>query len=200
MPRVSLKQTLLEILIRVALPLLGVHLLVAGTLGVVSFLLLPLFEAMHSRQWTPVVATLESARVERAELLRVRPLPALEVRYSYRYRGADFVGSRNDLHHGLDTPAGVRNRLVMVEDGRALTAWVNPDKPAQALLDRSLNWGVMVLAVPAAVLALVGGLLVFIGMVAWNDWRPMWWRPAARARPPGVAQQQRVGGEPAGLE
>ncbi|QDF99196.1 hypothetical protein CJ010_22965 [Azoarcus sp. DD4] len=176
MRRVPLKQYLLEAVIRVALPLLGVVLLVAGLLGVVSFGVVPTLDAMRSRQWTPVVATLDWARIEPATVARSRPLPTLAVRYSYRYGGVDFVGRRNDLHFGLDTPSAVQARLRQVEDGRALTAWVNPAAPEQAMLDRSLHWGVLLLSIPAALVALIGGLLVFGGMVAWNDWRPLWRR------------------------
>lgn len=176
MRRVPLKQYMLEAVIRVALPLLGVVLMVAGLLGVVSFGVVPMLDAMRSRQWTPVVATLDWARIEPATVARNRPLPALAVRYSYRYGGVDFVGRRNDLHYGLDTPSAVQARLRQVEDGRALTAWVNPAAPEQAMLDRSLHWGVLLLSIPAALVALIGGLLVFGGMVAWNDWRPLWRR------------------------
>lgn len=176
MRRVPLKQYMLEAVIRVALPLLGVVLLVAGLLGVVSFAVVPTLDAMRSRQWTPVAATLDWARIEPATVARSRPLPALAVRYSYRYGGVDFVGRRNDLHFGLDTPSAVQARLRQVEDGRALTAWVNPAAPEQAMLDRSLHWGVLLLTIPAALVALIGGLLVFGGMVAWNDWRPLWRR------------------------
>lgn len=178
MRRVSLKQYLLEAVIRAVLPLLGVMMLMSGLLGVVSFTVVPVVDAMRSRQWTPVAATLEWARVEPPAPGRIRPLPALEVRYSYRFAGADFVGQRNDLHFGLNSAAAVQRRLREIEDGRALVVWVNPEAPTQAMLDRSLHWGVMVWTLPSALFALVGGLLVFVGMVAWNDWRPLWRREA----------------------
>lgn len=169
MRRTSLKRYLLEAVIRVVLPLFGVAVLMSGLLGVVSFGIVPVFDAMRSRQWTPVVATLDWARIEPARMARNRPLPMLDVRYTYRYRGVEFVGRRNDLHFGVDTPQGVTASLRQFEDGRALTAWVNPAAPEQAMLDRSLHWGVLALSIPAAVMALIGGLLVFGGMVAWND-------------------------------
>ncbi|ANQ86944.1 DUF3592 domain-containing protein [Azoarcus olearius] len=175
----SLRQYLLEALLRAAVPLVGVSLLVAGVLGVVSFGVLPMVDAMRSRQWLPVEARLEWVRAEPAAPMRIRPLPAIRVSYQYSYGGADYVGRRTDLHHGLNTPAAVARRLSEVRESEPLVAWVNPAAPEQAMLDRSIHVAVVVLALPSALLALVGGLAVFLGMVAWNDWR----LPRTLARP-----------------
>lgn len=184
MHRIPLRSYLLEALLRVALPLFGVALLVAGLSGVVSFGVVPIYDAMRSRQWTPVPATLQAVRLDAPALLHSRPLPALAVRYSYRFAGGEFVGERPDLHHGLDLPDAVRQRLRELGNGRELVAWVNPRAPEQAMLDRSLHWGVVVLSIPAGMIALVGGLLVFGGMVLWNDWQPLWRGRDVAAVPP----------------
>lgn len=189
MRRVSHKQYLLEVVIRAVLPLLGVMLLMAGLLGVVSFAVVPLADAMRTRDWTPVAATLEWARLEPPAPVRIRPLPALAVRYNYSFGGNAFVGLRSDLHFGLNTASALQGRLREIEDGRGLIAWVNPGAPSQAVLDRSLHWGVMIWALPSALFALIGALLVFVGMVAWNDWRPLW-RRAPVVEPPALSAHE----------
>jgi hypothetical protein len=176
MPHVPLKLRLLEAVIRIVLPFLGILLLVAGLMGVVSFAAMPLAEAMRSRQWVPVPAHVEHIQVMPADLMRNRPLPQLQVEYRYRYEGTWYTGDRHDLHHGLDTEKAMDARLAKLEDGEPGTAWVNPKAPEQSMMDRSLHWPVVALALPAAVVAVLGGLLVFAGMVAWNDWRPAWRR------------------------
>lgn len=182
MSRVSLKLFLLEGTIRVVFPLLGVALLVSGLFGVVSFGVLPLVDAMRSRQWTPVPATLEAVRLAPAQLLRNRPLPAFEVRYRYQFDGADFVGTRFDLHNGVDHRGAVKAHIARLPVGTELTAWVNPNSPDQAMLQRSLNWPLLGLVLPFGAIGLIGGLFLLGGMVAWNDSRSLLRKDVA-ARP-----------------
>ncbi len=174
MSRISLKFRLLEAAIRVVLPSAGIVLLVAGLMGLVSFAGMPLLEAVRCRQWIPVPAQLEKVEVLPPDFVRSRPLPALAVRYRYHYENADFTGERHDLHHGLDTAGEMLRRLEQLNDSPSVTAWVNPKTPEQSMLERSLHWTVVALALPAGVLTLLGAILVFAGMVAWNDWRPGW--------------------------
>ncbi|MDO9598660.1 MAG: DUF3592 domain-containing protein [Azoarcus sp.] len=173
MSRVSLKLFLLESTIRVVFPLLGVVLLVSGLFGVISFGALPLVDAMRSRQWTPVPATLESARIAPAQILRNRPLPALEVRFHYQFGGMDLVGNRYDLHYGFDHRGALEASMARLPAGTELVAWVNPHSPDQVMLQRSLNWPLLALVIPFGAIGLTGGLLLLGGMVGWNEARPL---------------------------
>ncbi len=174
MPHIPFKLRLFEAAIRVVLPVVGIALLVFGLMGVVSFAAMPLLEAVRCRQWVPVSAQLERVEVLSPDFVHNRPLPMLTVRYRYRYENTDFTSDRHDLHHGLDTTDGMSMRLVQLNDSPSITAWVNPNIPEQSMLERSLHWSVLVLALPSGLLVLVGAILVFAGMVAWNDWRPPW--------------------------
>lgn len=172
----SLKLNLIEGGIRVVLPLLGVAMLAAGIFGLMSFTVQPLYEAMQTRQWVAVPARLESASVDAASYLTSRPLPALAVRFRYQYGSREYVGDRYDLHQGFERRSVIERNLALLRSGESLTAWVNSEEPSQAVLVRSLNWPLLTMGIPFAVVALVGGLLLLGGMVAWNQ------APAVRRR------------------
>lgn len=172
MPRTSFKLLLVECGIRVVFPLLGIVLLMSGLFGAITVGVQPLYEAMQTRQWRPVPATLEMARMEPADLLYNRPLPALKVRFRYQLDAQEYVGTRYDLHQGLAFRRMVEGALKELSPGKAVTAWVSPQDPQQALLVRSLNWPMLAMALPFAAVAVLGGLLLLLGMVAWNHSRP----------------------------
>lgn len=185
MPRAPLKVYLLEVAIRVVFPLLGVTMLVSGFSGVLSFGVMPLFDAMRSREWTPVSATLIDARVEPANVLRSRPLPAIKLEVSYTFQGEAYVGSRYGLHDGFAAGDVAEARVQALRARESLVAWVNPQNPRDALLDRSLDWQLFIMVVPFAAVGMVGGVLLLGGMVAWNEG---WRRPR---RDPGAPPHSR---------
>jgi hypothetical protein len=177
--------------IRLIFPLFGVALLVAGIFGAISFGVQPLYEAMQTRQWTPVPATLEVVSIEPADLLHNRPLPALKVRYRYMVDTEGFVGSRYDLHQGV----GYHKTLVAVlrdmDIGQSVTAWIDPADPRKVVLERSLNWTLLAMALPFVAIALLGGFLLLGGMVAWNQARPLR-RPGGSSAPDAKPRRARA--------
>ncbi len=186
MSRTSLKLYLVEGGIRLIFPLFGVALLVAGIFGAISFGVQPLYEAMQTRQWTPVPATLELASIEPADLLRNRPLPSLKVRYRYTVDAEGFVGSRYDLHQGVGYHRTLAAVLREMDIGQSVTAWIDPADPGKVVLVRSLNWTLLAMALPFVAIALLGGFLLLGGMVAWNQARPLGspgGSPAPEAKP-----------------
>lgn len=173
MSQTSLKLLIVDGAIRVVFPLMGIVLLVSGLFGAITFGVQPLYEAMQTRQWHPVPATLEMARIEPADILHNRPLPAVKVRFHYRVGERDYVGTRYDLHQGVGFKRMVERMLAELGAGSAVTAWVNPNEVEQALMVRSLNWPVLAVALPFAGVALLGGILLLVGMVAWNQAGPL---------------------------
>jgi hypothetical protein len=159
--------------IRLIFPLLGVTLLVAGIFGAISFGVQPLYEAMQTRQWRPVPATLELASIDPADFLRNRPLPALKVRYRYTVGTRSYVGSRYDLHRGVGYQRALEAVLREVSVGQPVTAWVDPGDPGKVVLVRSLNWALLAIALPFLAVARLGGFLLRGGRDAWNLARPL---------------------------
>lgn len=177
--RLRLSPWIVDVFLRGLIPLLGVVCLTAGLLGIVNHAVLPMTEALRTRNWVPAVAVVETATVRPAALgLEPSSLDMLVVRYRYSFGGKSYVGQSYGPHHGLDRAPVHEEALRALGAATAVTVWVNPAAPEQAVLSRKLRWPVMALALPALAMCLVGGLLVFAGMVAWNNWRS--WRYPVR--------------------
>jgi len=95
------------------------------------------------------------------------------VRYRYTVDAESFVGSRYDLHKGVGYHRALKAVLGGMVVGQPVTAWIDPGDPRKVVLERSLNWGLLAMALPFAAIALLGGLLLLGGMVAWNQARPL---------------------------
>lgn len=170
----SLIATFGALVIRVGLPLIGVALLMTGLLGVVSYAVLPLLDTLRARDWQPVGATVESVSVIPA-VSRLRPaLDTVEIRYTYTVAGAARTGVGFDPHGGQYAQPEAGEVLSKLKTSPQITVWVNPDDANEALVLTGVRLPVVLLAVPAFGLALVGGLLLFTGMLAWNHNRLSW--------------------------
>lgn len=121
--------------------------------------------------WQPVTARLEA--------LDLKPLPkrgrgsramVVSARYRYTFKGKDYSGDRVGGYEGSHAVDGwhgdVHDRLLAsTRHGRGrtreLTAWVDPARPEQAVLDRSLRWVVLLVLLPVA--AFILGLATMMG-------------------------------------
>lgn len=166
------------IAIRVGLPLIGVALLMTGLLGVVSYAVLPTIDALRARDWQPVEATVQSVSLVPAVSELHPPLDTVEIRYTYKVDGAEHAGLRFDPHGGQYAQPEASEVFSKLKTTPQITVWVNPDDANDAMVLAELRVPVVLLAVPAFGLALVGGLLLFTGMLAWNHNR-LSWRPDA---------------------
>lgn len=167
---------------RWALTLFGLPFAGAG-IGMLLLLLAPvLVEWQQSRTWVPVEARLLAAElvVNHGDSTTYQAT----ARYQYRYAGRDWTGDRVSLYRGADNLGGFQEQLgneleQAFRTGRPVTVYVNPDDPAQALVDRTLRVGY--LSFMAAFVLLFGG--IGVGMMVWA-----WRAPAAAAA--GVATAQ----------
>jgi len=87
-------------------------------------------------------------------------------RYTYEFNGVTYTGDRVGLSGGSDNIGSwhqaTYERLKTYYDGvesNPATCWVNPRNPAEAVLDRSLRWGVVVLSLPFIIIFGGGSLL-----------------------------------------
>jgi hypothetical protein len=164
--------------VRVGLPLIGVALLMTGLLGVVSYGVLPALEALRSRNWQPVEASVESAGLS-MPVSRLHPrLDTVEIQYRYFVGETPYRGVRYDPHEGQYAPEISGEILAHLRTSPQITVWVNPDNPAEALVLRDLRLPVLILTVPAFGMALAGGLMLFTGMLSWSH-DPLTWRAGA---------------------
>lgn len=165
----SLRARVTALCLRVCFPLAGVFLLTLGLLGLLSYGVLPLADAWRARNWQPVPAVLEHVALRPETSPLHPPLDSVQVVFRYQAAGAEHVGQRLDPHDGR-FPRSHGNAVIDVLRGQAeLVAWVNPADPAEAMLARELRWTVLVFALPALAMMVVGALLLFGGMLAWNN-------------------------------
>lgn len=154
------------------LPLLGVVLLVSGLLGVVSFGVLPILDMLRTRAWVPVPAAVEEVSLRVPNWPVKPPLEALDIRYRYEHAGTAHQGVRYDPHGGLLSAQAGRATIAGLQATPAITVWMNPVAPAQAIVHRDVRWQVLALALPSLALALGGGVMIYWGMVAWTREEP----------------------------
>ncbi|EKF74224.1 hypothetical protein A11A3_09500 [Alcanivorax hongdengensis A-11-3] len=141
--------------------------LVAGLALMVFVGLKPLFHYWQSGSWQQV-----PARVLSSELHRHRgddsTTYSVTARYRYEFDGRSYTSNRASLYSGSDNFDDYWQQLAgRLERARlrdyAITAWVNPQAPSQAYLDRTLRWSAMVFGVTiGAVFSLVGGGLLWL--------------------------------------
>lgn len=172
----TLRLKAVEIVLRVLLPLIGILLLSAGVVGVMSFGVLPLFERPGVGGRQSVRATVTDHRAVAA--IRVLPIPVdrIEVRYTYVIDGQHFEGSNYGAHRGLES----RDRSVafsaLVQAHPQIVVWVDPYNPTRAVVRRELNWRLFAYTIPALAMVLVGGMMVLTSMLVWNDRRSLFRR------------------------
>ncbi|MDX1804898.1 MAG: DUF3592 domain-containing protein [Alcanivorax sp.] len=140
--------------------------LLAG-LAVMFFVgLRPLFHHWQSGSWSTVPATvlnsqLHSHRGDKSTTYSV------SARYRYRFANRSYTSDSVSLYGGSDNFDDYWQQLAgrlerARQRGYTVTAWVNPDNPGQAYLDRSLRWSAMIFGVAfGGVFALVGGGLMW---------------------------------------
>jgi len=165
----ALRAHLAATVIRIGFPLLGVCLLTMGLLGLVSYALMPVCDALRSRDWRPVSAAVETVAVL-PPLSRLHPpLDALTIRYRYSFADVEYSGDRFDPHAGLYLHSASEAVLAELRESPEIVVWVNPGDPKDAMVRRDLRWSVLLFFVPALAMSVAGALLLFAGMLAWNN-------------------------------
>ena len=104
-------------------------------------------DAWRMQGWEPVAAQLIAAGYETHSGDDSDTYEAY-ARYSYRYRGQLHEGDRVGLASGADNIGNYQvetgNRLgAMRSRGEPVTAWVNPEAPADSIIDRDIRWGLV---------------------------------------------------------
>lgn len=163
-----LRLRIARVALRTVVPIVGVILMIAGMLGVVTFAVLPAFEALDSRDWEQVEAKVESVVLLPPPSRVHPPLSSLKVAYRFERHGISYEGFRTDPHVGMNSWTRGSEMLERLKAAPVVSVWVDPADPSESMLDRELRWPVLMFAIPALGLLLVGGIMVFAGMLSWN--------------------------------
>ncbi|MBL0143338.1 MAG: DUF3592 domain-containing protein [Betaproteobacteria bacterium] len=152
--------------------------------------------ARSARDWVKVRATVDNAKLESGD-----GTYRAEAAYRYRFEGKDYTGTRLGISTlgGSDNIDDWHEQIAgRLEDARSagipITVWVNPDNPAEAVVDREIRWKELLFLAPfslafggVGVGALVAMFFVIRGSApaGWgNDTRePVRTRPGALASP-----------------
>ena len=106
-----------------------------------------LWDAWEMRGWAPVDARLHSAGYNTHSDDDSVTYEAY-ARYSYQWHGQTFEGSRVSIASGSDNIGDYQQELgrslsQTMASGTPMTAWVNPDNPSEAIIDRGVRWGLL---------------------------------------------------------
>lgn len=168
--------------------LIGVPFFVGGCAsGYLAFR--PIFDHVRALGWVEVPATIESVELKRHSGGEGGPTYEVACTYVYSFGGQNntglaerlpldersYRGNRIGLHSGADNIGQWQQRtyarLKAAHDaGRTVPCYVNPANPSEALLDRDIRFGLMVLMlIFPATFCPIGAGLSLAAMRAWLD-------------------------------
>jgi hypothetical protein len=145
------------------------------------------FDAMRMRQWEPVQAQVLEAWLTSSRSDGGNATSRAHARYRYEVAGRAYVGERVAVSNVADNLGDYWYQLgwqlkSAQQQGKAVTAWVNPSDPTEAVLDRDLRWPLLGFwGIFLVVFGGVGG-----GLLAWARHS---WREAAKPEHPLAASQ-----------
>lgn len=147
--------------------LFGLFFLLGGLVAGYSSVLKPLGQSALAMAWEPVP-------VQMSELqLKFNQDSASKVvgRYEYQYAGQTYQSERISFYAGYDNVGDYWEQLYrhlqrQQETGQA-TAWVNPDQPDEAVLDRRVRIPMLVFG--GVFMLLFGGIGAGIMVWSWGD-------------------------------
>jgi hypothetical protein len=160
-------------------------------LGFHQAVLSPLTEAWRTQNWVSTPAILDDIKLLAADGTpipifhdpslsideRVTMMPTgivkLAVRYHYYLGDESYNGNRYGLYPGLDDGDAQRRAAATMHRKQEIQVWINPQNPAESVLNRDLHWGVMAIGVPLLAIALVGITVLWHGVKAWRQMRQL---------------------------
>jgi hypothetical protein len=170
---------------------MALAMLISGGWVITESLVMPMLDGARMRHWIAVPGVLDdiSLRASNGEEIPVLGGPGvspelkqswmpsgivkLKVKYHYYVGDQSYDGRRYGLHLSLDDGDAQRYAAARMYRKQEVSVWVNPDNPAESVLDRSLHWGVLMIAIPAAAIALVGLVILFAGVKTWWQLRTL---------------------------
>lgn len=145
-------------------------------------------EAWEARDWVKIKADVVSADLSSRTGRSSTTWRAVGT-YRYEFGGRTYESSRlgvGEFGSGGDNIGDWQEEMASYlrqarDEKRPIMAWVNPDDPAQAVVDRDVRWGMMALLLPFAVLFAaigLGGLYAMYRVATVREWK----KPAAKKK------------------
>jgi len=145
------------------LVIFGLIFVFAGLAAVWSFALPGVRDFIRCRNWvaTPCVmlrSEVETVRGEDSDTYRIA------VKYRYDVAGRQYIGDRYRIVKSSSSGLSSKQRIVnSLPPGARATCYVNPQNPAESVMDRSIGWDALLLLMPLVAL-LVGAGIMYVGV------------------------------------
>ena len=126
------------------LALLFVGIFAAIGFGILFVSVIPsLVDAWQMKRWYNTPATLTAVKLETRSDDDSTTYQAT-ARYSYRFNGTQYQGSRITISGGFDNVGDYHEQMVdrlkrAYNSGQQITVWVNPDNPQESIIDNKLR-------------------------------------------------------------
>ena len=157
----------------------GTLFLLSGILIGYRLLYLPASEIAASAKWVEVPADIQMLKFNTHRYKKVVNSEqrkstdySVDGMYIYTYEGVTYSSSKLSFYSGRDNVGDywreLYDRLERDRKNENTKAWVNPENPNEAVLDRASRWGMWVFAGAFFVLFVICGCLFF-----WGASRPL---------------------------
>src|SRR5688572_14512605 len=156
-----------------------------------------LLDWRDAASWVPVSAEIVTVELEEHADDEGGSTYETTATYRYDYGGTSYTGTRVAIDTGADNIGGFQNRLyyglrAALDSRTTVTAYVDPDDPNRAVLNRQLRPGLFALkGLFAVAFGGVGFGLLFGARHSGKRWRP-------KQRSAGGSPTSRGAGEPSG--
>lgn len=147
--------------------LFGGIFLVAGLAVMVFVAVMPIARYVESGSWARVPATVLSSTLN-SHRSDGSTTYSVSGSYRYRFNGRDYTSSQVSQYSGSDNFGDYWQQLygridTARRNNRTVQAWVNPQAPHEAYLDRTFRWGSVIFGFTfGGIFALVGGGVMFL--------------------------------------
>ncbi|MCW8857870.1 MAG: DUF3592 domain-containing protein [Kangiella sp.] len=115
--------------------------------GIFLWGLVSIYDAYEARGWQPVEATITHVEqvISRGDDSTTYGVNGA---FKYEYAGQTYTSSQLNFYTGTDNIGNYQQdfyrKLKRVKDNqKTITAYVNPDNPNQAVIDKSIRWGML---------------------------------------------------------
>ena len=128
-----------------AVSIFGLVFVLVG-LGIGVFFARGAIDVFAARDWVPVEARLLSVDLQANHDPDSATTYRVIAEFEYSWRGERMFSDRVDLHPGADNLGDYHHDFFArlnkaFQAGENVTAWVDPDRPSRAVLDRDMRWG-----------------------------------------------------------
>ncbi len=109
---------------------------------------------LQTRAWQPVMASVQGAQLSESRG-RKSTTYRVSAAYTYSVEGKEHRGTRvGYTDTGDNIGSWQEDRYAELDDarrgGRRILAWVDPQQPGNAIIDRELRWGLVLFMLPFA--------------------------------------------------